>query len=67
MLQSVMKVGTSEIHMASDNHVLSGGNFSAGEKQLLALCRAIVKDSRVIILVSSKLDSVVISLITTAG
>lgn len=53
--------------MASDNHVLPGGNFSAGEKQLLALCRAIVKDSRVIILVSSKLDYVVIALIATVG
>ncbi|KAJ3514014.1 hypothetical protein NMY22_g14878 [Coprinellus aureogranulatus] len=27
-----------------------GSNFSAGEKQLLALCRALVKDSRVIVL-----------------
>jgi ABC-type multidrug transport system fused ATPase/permease subunit len=27
-----------------------GSNYSAGEKQLLALCRALVKNSRVIVL-----------------
>lgn len=30
-----------------------GSNFSAGEKQLLALCRALVRDSSVIVLVRS--------------
>ena len=30
-----------------------GSNYSTGEKQLLALCRALVKDSQIIVLVSN--------------
>jgi ABC-type multidrug transport system fused ATPase/permease subunit len=30
-----------------------GSNFSAGERQLLALCRALVKESRVIVMVGT--------------
>jgi ABC-type transport system involved in cytochrome bd biosynthesis fused ATPase/permease subunit len=32
--------------------VSQGSNYSAGEKQLLALCRALVKNSAIIVLVS---------------
>ncbi|KAF6760644.1 cadmium ion transporter [Ephemerocybe angulata] len=33
-----------------------GSNFSAGEKQLLALCRALVRSNRIIILATSNVD-----------
>ena len=32
------------------HHGLQGSNYSAGEKQLLALCRALLKNSRVMVL-----------------
>ena len=32
--------------------VVIGSNYSAGEKQLLSLCRALVKNSHIIVLVS---------------
>lgn len=39
------------VKIASHTHSFAGSNYSAGEKQLLALCRALVKGSRVIVLV----------------
>lgn len=34
-----------------------GSNYSAGEKQMLALCRALAKNSRIIVLVSIQLTA----------
>ncbi|KAF8192931.1 multidrug resistance-associated ABC transporter [Pholiota molesta] len=36
-----------------------GSNYSAGEKQLLALCRALVKKSRIIILANSRIQQTI--------
>ena len=43
-----------------------GNNFSAGERQLLALCRALVKDSKVIVLASPARRRAIIWLILLA-
>ena len=32
---------------------MTGANYSSGEKQLLALCRALVKNNKIIILVGN--------------
>jgi ATP-binding cassette, subfamily C (CFTR/MRP), member 1 len=52
---SVNDEGKSVDRLSWEHHHLHrsiGSNYSAGEKQLLALCRALIKNSRVIVLVS---------------
>jgi ATP-binding cassette, subfamily C (CFTR/MRP), member 1 len=39
------------VNYISYTHLDAGSNYSAGERQLLALCRALVKGSRIIVLV----------------
>lgn len=44
---------TAEAKFGLDANVSDeGSNYSAGEKQLLSLCRALVKNSKIIVLVS---------------
>jgi ABC-type multidrug transport system fused ATPase/permease subunit len=59
--KEVQEVTSEDVQDKSPNHPTSrfdlnsmvseeGSNFSAGERQLLALCRALVKQSRVIVM-----------------
>ena len=42
---------TPNAHLSCADVIRVGSNYSAGEKQLLALCRALIKNSRIIVLV----------------